>query len=105
MLWLLDLVGHNLDELLELLKLRRYHLEQLREQRELLLLQDLNLLQLLRHDVQELRDLLRWRCGGKRLTGVRREAPGILGSGINRWRADSKRGSCELTHVTSSVDS
>lgn len=103
LLELLDLMGDNLDELLELLQLRRNEVDQLLEQRGLLLLKELNLLKLLRHDLQQLQDLLRGRLRTKRLTYVRREAPGILRPRIDRRRADSIRGTCELTHVTSSV--
>jgi hypothetical protein len=73
LLQLLDLMGNDLDELLKLLELRGDDGQQLLEQRELLLLKGLYLLKLLRHDLQQLRDLLsrRWppnpapMCGAK----------------------------------------
>jgi hypothetical protein len=103
LLQLLDLMGNDLDELLKLLELRGDDGQQLLEQRVLLLLKGLNLLKLLRHDLQQLRDLLRRRLPAESRPDVGSEAPWILCHRIDGWRSDSKPGSCELTHLTSSV--
>jgi hypothetical protein len=58
LLMLLDLLGDALKDLLELLKLRRDNEQQLLQVRELLLLKDLQLLELLRNGLQQLRSLL-----------------------------------------------
>jgi hypothetical protein len=100
---LIDLLGNDLDELLKLLELRGDDGQQLLEQRELLLLKELQLLKLLRHDLQQLRGLLSRRLAAESRADVGSEAPGILCHRINCWRSDSKPGSCELTHLTSSV--
>ncbi len=55
---LLDLLGDALKDLLELLKLRRHDEQQLLQVRELLLLKNLQLLELLRNGLQQLRSLL-----------------------------------------------
>src|SRR5215813_12671958 len=73
------------------------------DQRELLLLKELYLLKLLRKDLQQLCDRLSRRLAAETRADVGREAPGILCQRINCWRADSKPGSCELIHLTSSV--
>jgi hypothetical protein len=100
---ILLLVLLDLDELLELLELRRDDVKQLLEEHELLLLKELKLLQLLRHDLQQLRNLLERRLRAQSLSCVGRERPWILSRGIDRRGSDSKRSSCELTHLTSSV--
>ena len=56
------LVGCDLDQLLELLELGRYQLQELVKLHELLLLKNVQLLQLLRHDLQELQNLLERLC-------------------------------------------
>jgi len=103
LLELLDLMGNDLDELLELLELRRDDVKQLLKEHELLLLKELNLLKLLRHDLQQVRNLLERRLPAQSLSRVGRERPWILSRGIDRRGSDSERGSCELTHLTSSV--
>jgi hypothetical protein len=57
LLWL-DLLGNALKDLLELLKLRRHDEKQLLQVRELLLLKELQLLELLRNDLEQLHSLL-----------------------------------------------
>jgi hypothetical protein len=94
LLELLHLVGDDdLNQLLELLQLL-----------ELMLLKQLKLLQLLRDDLQQLCDLLQRR---RRANAVWPEtvpaAERVLRYGVDARCADSKRRSCELTHLTSSV--
>jgi hypothetical protein len=103
LLQLLDLMGNDLDELLKLLELRGDDGQQLLEQCEVLLLKELYLLKLLGHDLQQLRDLLSRRLAAESRADVGSVAPGILCHRINGWRSDSKPGTCELTHLTSSV--
>jgi len=57
LLELLDLVGYDLNQLLELLELGWHPLQQLLQVQEYLLFKQLQLLELLRHDLQPLRDL------------------------------------------------
>src|SRR5206468_7024654 len=78
LLQLLDLMGNDLDELLKLLELRRDDGQQLLEQRELLLLKGLYLLKLLRHDLQQLRNLLSRRLTAESRADVGNGAPRIL---------------------------
>ena len=70
---------------------------------ELLLLKGLYLLKLLRHDLQQLRNLLSRPLTAESRADVGNGAPRILCHRIDDWRSDSKPGSCELTHLTSSV--
>ena len=56
------LVGCDLDQLLKLLELGRYQLQELLKLQELMLLKYVQLLQLLRHDLQELQNLLERLC-------------------------------------------
>jgi hypothetical protein len=98
LLELLHLVGDDdLDQLLELMQLL-----------ELLLLKELKLLELLellRDDLQQLRDLLqrRRRADAVWPETVAAAAERVLRYRVDAWCSDSKRCSCELTHLTSSM--
>jgi hypothetical protein len=95
---MVDLLGNNLHELLELLKLRGHELQQLLQMEELLLLESLYLLDLLGDDLQQLHDLL-WEL----LLGLRRaEAVAHRLRRIGCRCADTECCSCEWTHLTSS---
>ena len=82
LLELLALVG-DLNQLLELLKLCREPVKQLLQVHRLLLLEELHLLQLLRHDLQQLRDLVQ-HGGRHRADSVRPRAVAAAGERIRQ---------------------
>jgi hypothetical protein len=109
LLVLLDLLRDHLNKLLKLLELCGNELQQLLEIKQLLLLEGLHLLQLLRYDLQQLQQLL-WRLAQAdarlrigRLARVWRSAPRCWKVGIRSRRTDTKRRSGKWTHQTSSV--
>jgi hypothetical protein len=110
----LDLLWDALDQLLKLLQLCRDDLEQLLKLYELLLLEKLHLLQLLGHDLQQLQNLLWQRrdtdssVAAYPLIRVRLTVRTLTRIREPQWGdvcrcSDSERGSCYLTHLTSSV--
>jgi hypothetical protein len=127
LLKLLELLRDDLDQLLKLLKLCRDYLKQPLKLVRLLLLEDLQLLQLLRYHLQQLQNLLqrlswidsvpserltqgrlnvrllRRRLEAESLTGKRGESPGRCWCGKARRVSESKRGSCDVSHLTSSI--
>jgi hypothetical protein len=106
LLEMVDLLGDDLDELRQLLKLGGHELNQLLQLEELLLLESLHLLELLRDDLQQLQDLLRGLRGAEAVPdrlyrqGLIRllRRPADRRHGIRRWCADAKCRSGELTH-------
>jgi hypothetical protein len=110
LLQVLDLLRDDLNQLLKLLKLRGNDLQQLLQVHQLLLLKQLQLVKLLRHDLQYLQKLLHGLLDTKCLTAegrrgrplrIRREADPLSGKGA--LSSDSKRASCKRTHQSSSM--
>jgi hypothetical protein len=125
---LLTLLGNALKDLLKLLKLRRHDGKQLLQVRELLLMQELQLLELLRNHLQQLHNLLQrlpsansiWRRTvaaanerirkrlpvgllRKRLCAESLAAPWALRHGIDSRCSNAKHAAGQVTHSTSSV--